>query len=194
MECTEPGCDKPHMGRGLCKLHWQRQYRAFGVLPGGHKGRTIEERFWEKVAPPDENGCRLWTAGTFNSKNPQELYGMFWDGHRHVGAHRQAWIFVHGPIPEGKWVLHKCDRPPCVNVEHLFLGTQLGNTRDMDQKGRRGSLRGEQAPAAKLRKSQVERIREVYANGGITQKQLAAQYNVSHALISFIVTRRIWKD
>ena len=51
-------------------------------------------------------------------------------------AHRVAWEKAHGPIPKGMYVLHRCDNPPCINVEHLFLGTQAENMRDMAAKGR----------------------------------------------------------
>lgn len=51
-------------------------------------------------------------------------------------AHRIAWETAHGPIPEGMVVMHACDNPPCVNVEHLHLGTQADNIADMNAKGR----------------------------------------------------------
>jgi hypothetical protein len=51
-------------------------------------------------------------------------------------AHRVAWEKVHGPIPQGMQVLHRCDTPLCVNVEHLFLGTNADNQRDKASKGR----------------------------------------------------------
>lgn len=62
-------------------------------------------------------------------------------GRRSVGGisgyvHRFAWEEEHGPIPEGAHVLHRCDNPPCFNVDHLFLGSALENSRDMVAKGR----------------------------------------------------------
>jgi len=54
-----------------------------------------------------------------------------------VPTHRFAWELANGPIPEGMFVCHKCDNPPCCNVDHLFLGTPKENTTDMVNKGRR---------------------------------------------------------
>lgn len=51
-------------------------------------------------------------------------------------VHRVAWTIERGPIPDGLYVLHRCDNPPCVNVEHLFLGTVRDNNADRDAKGR----------------------------------------------------------
>jgi hypothetical protein len=52
-------------------------------------------------------------------------------------THRLAWEHAWGEIPKGKCVLHKCDNPCCVNPDHLFIGSQRDNIKDMDSKGRR---------------------------------------------------------
>src|SRR5690348_15050361 len=54
-----------------------------------------------------------------------------------VGAHRIAWEHHNGPIPDGMYVLHRCDNPPCVEITHLFLGDQRDNMEDAIAKGRK---------------------------------------------------------
>ena len=51
-------------------------------------------------------------------------------------AHRWTWEQANGPIPEGLCVLHRCDNPPCINLNHLFLGTLADNAKDAQEKGR----------------------------------------------------------
>jgi hypothetical protein len=77
-------------------------------------------------------------------------------------AHRAAWERANGPIPHGLKVLHRCDNPPCVNPEHLFLGTQVDNIKDCFQKGRisRASRNaGTQHGAAKITEQTAVRIK-----------------------------------
>jgi hypothetical protein len=47
-------------------------------------------------------------------------------------------MIAHGSIPDGAFVLHHCDNPPCVEVGpgHLFLGDALVNSQDKIAKGR----------------------------------------------------------
>ena len=90
------------------------------------------DRFWARVSPTDENGCRLWT-GAIGLKG----YGnvVFWKSHENV--HRAAYFFATGKWPEDM-VLHRCDVRLCCEPTHLFTGTAKVNTQDMVSKGRAG--------------------------------------------------------
>jgi len=84
-------------------------------------------RFWAKVVKSD--GCWEWQG--YRKKG----YGHFGVHPRHiVEAHRFSWQLANGPIPEGLFVCHHCDNPPCVRPDHLFLGTNTDNLRDASRK------------------------------------------------------------
>lgn len=89
-----------------------------------------ELRFWLQVNFRRE-GCWPWIGG-----RDRDGYGRLWAWGEKVMAHRLAWRLSTGPIPEGLCVLHRCDHPPCVRPDHLFLGTQRENLEDRDLKGR----------------------------------------------------------
>jgi len=95
------------------------------------------DRFLSKIDKTAPDGCWLWTAGKFSPvRHGFGRYGAFWVGGKMRYAHRVAWEIFIGDIPSDMNVLHSCDNPPCCNPEHLFLGTQLDNVRDMISKGR----------------------------------------------------------
>lgn len=75
--------------------------------------------------------CWPWMAG----KNDNG-YGRLRFKGRTTYAHRAAYELAVGVIPEGMFVCHTCDNPPCVNPGHLFVGTALDNNRDRIAKGR----------------------------------------------------------
>lgn len=51
-------------------------------------------------------------------------------------AHRVSWMLAYGEIPDGLWVLHRCNVRRCVRPDHLYLGTQIENMRQMSADGR----------------------------------------------------------
>jgi hypothetical protein len=106
-------------------------------------------------------------------------------------AHRVAWTKAFGPIPDGLNVLHKCDNPPCVNVEHLFLGTQKANIADCMQKGRLRGHRyaaGHKSYSVKLTEAQASEIR----SSSDSQRNIANAYGVSQQTVSDIKRGRRW--
>jgi hypothetical protein len=156
--------------------------------------RPPAQRFWEKV---DKTGdCWLWTAGLWGS-NKRFQYGKFFDGSKHITAHRFALAESLGrPLGKNQKALHHCDNCLCVRPDHLFEGTQLDNIRDMARKGRGkkawiiGDCAGEKNAHAKLTRSQVEEIRS--KAGTLQQAQIGELYGIKQAQVSKIVRRSCW--
>lgn len=150
----------------------------------------VLERFYNKIQKSnDPDGCWLWTGATKPTG-----YGNFGVSGRTVTAHRFAYEQFVGVIGDGLCVLHHCDNPSCVNPEHLFLGTQGDNMRDMTRKGRNTSQthperqhHGEHHHWTKLTTAQAHEIRRRYAAGGVSQPQLGKEFNVRHSTIGAIV-------
>lgn len=111
----------------------------------------------------------------------------------HLLAHRLSWEIANGTIPDGKWVLHRCDNPPCVNPAHLFLGDSVENVRDKMEKGRHRSPVGEQCNHKKLTDDAVREILAMYPKSGITQRELAERFGVDQGMISKVVRGHNWK-
>lgn len=152
-----------------------------------HPG-TLEERFWAKVDRGD--GCWTWTAARNNHD-----YGVLGIGDKKlVYAHRYSYELSNGPIPEGMFVCHSCDNPPCVNPTHLFLGTQTDNMQDSALKQRAARLTGEDGPAAKLTWEQAREIRQVYAVEDISFNRLAQRYGVNHKTVAGVIRGMTWRE
>lgn len=143
----------------------------------GARGTSIQ-RFWSKTVV--EGDCIVWTAGLWD-RRPGKGYGVFYADGAHHRAHR--WIYERSVGPAAL-IMHSCDNPRCVKLQHLSPGTDATNAADAVAKGR--NIFGSSHPRAKLTEREVDDIRSRYGPG-ITQQQLASEFAVSTTHISRIV-------
>ena len=136
-----------------------------------------EEKIERNSVRDEKTGCWLWTKHIHRSG-----YGIT-SGPRKtkVRVHRMSWEVSNGAIPDGLWVLHKCDVRHCVNPAHLFLGDAKANSDDKIAKGR--------GKWGKLNRAQVEAIRA----DGRTKREIARDYGISMGAVKAIRNRRTYK-
>lgn len=147
------------------------------------------KRFWDRVEIKGPDEC--WPfLGRKQHKGHGEIYYMG----RYCSAHRISWELTNGPIPEGKWILHHCDNPPCCNPKHLYPGTALDNARDACERHRWPDRRGSNNNAAKLTESQASEIRRLYASGKEIQERLAVRFGVGQGAISAVINRKTFQN
>lgn len=164
-------------------------------------------RFWKNVEKTAT--CWLWTGSRY-----PDGYGQFWYKGRNVRAPRFIYEQLHGPLPPGTFVCHRCDVPLCVRDDHLFAGTVTDNVRDSIAKGRWMTKRREAANplrvcrgvkngCAKLTEEQVREIRAAYKprriggrwdpGGGPSLVALGKRYGLTKYAVWSIIKRLTWK-
>jgi len=166
-----------------------------------HKGKSLADRFWAKVDKTNIDGCWVWTAC-----KDKKGYGFLcikkdgkWTGRGR--ATRVIWELTYGPIPDGLLICHRCNNPPCVRPDHLYLGTHSDNVQDAVRNRTHSSPRGEQHPKAKLTRVGAREIRNLYSsrvgicqNATVSQRKLAAQFGVSRWTIRACLSGITWKE
>ena len=95
-----------------------------------------KDKIMANVKADEATGCWVWTGNVRNDGYGRTKFrGKDW------GAHRLSFTVFRYPVPDGLFVCHTCDRPLCVNPDHLFLGTALDNNGDAKRKGRSNNAR-----------------------------------------------------
>jgi|SRR5580692_4158486 hypothetical protein len=155
--------------------------------------QSLQARWLAKV---DVNGpilrlalgrCWIWTGA-----RDRKGYGRLGGGGRgavELGAHRVGWSLENGQIPEGKWVLHKCDNPPCVRASHLYLGDHEANMRDVARRGRQASERN---PLAKFTYAWAQELRAFAQKSDLSLVELAAKFGTDPGKVSRVLRHKLY--
>lgn len=154
------------------------------------RDETLPSRFWSKVkrAGPDE--CWEWQA----YRDPNGYGRIGFAGRSNTTASRVSWALQVGPIPEGLFVLHHCDNPPCVNVRHLYVGTPKQNMRDFMERGQGdyGDRRGSKNANARLSERDVIEMRRERSERGTSYSNIGAQFGITTQYAWLIVNGKRW--
>lgn len=142
------------------------------------------EILFARTRVDEASGCWIW----LKTRN-RDGYGCLGFGGKQHLAHRLSYEVHCGPLPRGTSVCHHCDKPACINPDHLFLGTQADNISDMVAKGRQA--RGRRVSGAKLNERDVSAIRAAIGPRGL-HTALAKKFGVSSQQIADIRKGKYW--
>lgn len=143
----------------------------------------MKKIIWDRVETIPESGCWIWMKGT-----SPDGYGKIKYKQKTIRAHRFSWMAHRGKIPKWKFVLHKCDIKLCVNPDHLFIGTNDDNMKDMVLKKRHRI--GSQQVSSKLTENQVRDIKNHFKNH--STRKIAKIYGVGQVTIMRIKSGTHW--
>jgi len=189
VECAIEGCQRATgKARGWCNMHyarWRRTGSTGNALPlYSDKDATLAERINHFGWDVTTDGCWEWRG----SRRPTG-YGVVSVGRQKLDyTHRVSWLVHRGAIPEGMFVCHHCDNPPCCNPDHLFLDDNTGNMADMVTKRRHAF--GERNGQAKLTKASAGEIRAL--KGAESRRVTARRFGVSASLVGLIQCGMRW--
>lgn len=152
--------------------------------------RFVTERFMATPVKTTNGGCCEWGGPTW----PSGYGGVVVPSAGRIYTHRLAVLLDERRIPDGAWICHDCDNPPCCNPQHLYVGDALSNARDRERRGR-GRRRGarNRIHADRLSESDIQEIRRLRSTG-MVQRVIAERYGISQPDVSRIVNHKTWTD
>ncbi len=158
-------------------------------MTSGPKPRLLADRFWEKVDVRGPDDCWEWIV----SKDSFGYGCLRVDGKLRCATHVLFYLRHNYWPSKGKTCNHTCDNPGCLNLKHLYLGTQKSNARDREERGRGNHPKGEHHGKAKLTERKVYEIKRLLKQGIMTQRELGRKFGVDPTHISCINTGKVWR-
>lgn len=159
--------------------------RKYHGCAGADAAKIALVRLFAETIPEPNSGCLLWTGLV-----DDDGYGSMSLFNKPQRTHRVVFVLEYGSIGS-LCVCHTCDTPACMNIRHLFKGTNNDNMQDKIAKGR--GARGASTNVAVLTETAVRDIRTEYALGGIGYRQLARRYSVASRTIVSVVKHLTWR-
>lgn len=199
-KCLVSGCNNKYRSIGLCSSHWKinKKYgnpepkcfcgeliQTFAGNVGAQlfcKFHSLEKRYWDNVDQKSDNECWEWKAAKTKAG-----YGIIYYDKKNRFAHRLSLEFQGINIPEKMYVCHKCDNPPCVNPNHLYVGTPYQNSQDKVNRNRHP--KGDRHYNYKLSENDVLEIRKLFLNG-VFQSDIARLFNINASYVSDIINNK----
>lgn len=174
--------------------HYPGRRNGRGLFPKGVQASDLpsllvgyDRRMWFLSYTQFNGDCLEWMG----SRRPFG-YGCVTIGGKSFTAHRVAYAMYHAIDPAGQSVCHSCDNPPCVRRDHLFLGSQADNNRDMRLKGRTNPAYGARSGTAILNEHEVRLMRKLHAQG-MGFRRLGQRFGVARMTAKYAVTGVTWK-
>lgn len=132
VKCSVKGCGRNKRSGGMCSRHYSNLSRYGHATPRRDWSveDTLDDIGWEVT----DAGCWEWRGARNDSGYGDLTLGR--QGLYNARVHRLMYERFIRPIPDGLIVRHKCDNPPCVNPDHLEVGTYQDNSDDMIKRGR----------------------------------------------------------
>ena len=161
--------------------------------------RPLEVRFWEKVnkdgpiVRSELGRCWIWIGSTRGIGYGQIMTDQLTaSGKKFIDqAHRVSWRLAYDTSPDGLFVCHKCDNPPCVNPYHLELGNNQKNINDAVARGLKSQGAG--CSFSMLTRDEVlatHHLRDMQ----MTQTAIGRALGISQQQVHEILSGRSYKD